>query len=153
MSQIECGFDSSPGNQGTVLLIQSGPTLLVNIGMDTSWTPASRSVPVPGISGVKALVDTGATECCIDQLLAASINLPIVDRVQIAGISGQHIANIYLAQIFIPGIGITHYGRFAGVSLKAGGQAHEALIGRSLLQHFHMTYVGNTGAVTLTKLI
>ena len=153
MSQLECGFDSNPGSQGVLLLIQSGPTLLVDIGFDTSWVPTSGVTPTPGISGVKALVDTGASECCIDQILAANLNLPVVDQRPIGGISGQHMANMYMAQICIPALQVWHYGVFAGVDLKAGGQIHEALIGRSLLQHFHMSYTGNSGAVTLTKLI
>jgi predicted aspartyl protease len=153
MTQVECGFDSHPGSQGAQLLVQSGPTLLVDIGFDTSWDPASGTVPAPGTTGVKALVDTGASECCIDQLLAASLGLPIVDRTRISGVGGVHEVNVYMAQIYLPTLNVWHYGRFAGVDLKAGGQIHEALIGRALLQHFHMQYVGTTGAVTLTKLI
>jgi predicted aspartyl protease len=152
MTQLECGFNS-PGNQGVLLLVQSGPTVLVDIGFDTTWTATSGTTPNPGITGVKALVDTGASECCIDQILAANLNLPIVDQRPISGSKGAHMTNMYMAQLCIPALSITQYGVFAGVDLKAGGQIHEALIGRSLLQHFHMEYVGNTGAVTLTKLI
>ena len=153
MSQLECGFDSSPGNQGVQILMQTGPTILVDIGLDISWAATSGVAPVPGITGVKALVDTGASECCIDQILAANLKLPIVDQRTISGSKGAHMTNMYMAQLVIPGLQVWHYGVFAGVDLKAGGQIHEALIGRSLLQHFHMSYTGNTGAVTLTKLI
>jgi predicted aspartyl protease len=151
MSQVECGFDSNPS--GVRLLIESGPTILVDIGLDTGWVPGGATAPTPGIAGVKALVDTGASECCIDQLLAANLNLPVVDRRAISGSNGAHMTNMYMAQIHLPALAITHYGVFAGVDLRAGGQLHEALIGRSLLQHFHMSYVGSTGAVTLTKMI
>jgi hypothetical protein len=38
---------------------------------------------------------------------------------------------------------------FAGVGLKAGGQPHHALIGRSFLQNFRLEYEGQTGSVKL----
>jgi hypothetical protein len=43
------------------------------------------------------------------------------------------------------------YGLFAGVNLAAGGQPHQALIGRTFLRHFTMIYEGRTGTVTITN--
>jgi hypothetical protein len=37
------------------------------------------------------------------------------------------------------------------VDLKAGGQIHSALIGRTFLKHFKMVYDGRTGTVTLSR--
>ena len=42
-------------------------------------------------------------------------------------------------------------GRFAGVHLRAGGQPHFALIGRTFLEDFTMRYEGKTGMVTLSS--
>ena len=42
-------------------------------------------------------------------------------------------------------------GAFCGVDLKAGGQIHSALIGRTFLRHFKMIYEGKTGTVTITS--
>lgn len=148
MAQTQCGF---PSQQHLALY---GPTLSVNIGFDPNWKPATppagNTTPVAGITDVKALVDTGATECCIDNLLAASLKLPIVDRRRIAGISGEHIANVYLAQVHVPALDYTMYGAFAGVDLAAGGQAHSALMGRTFLRAFRMTYDGPSGGVTIS---
>lgn len=44
----------------------------------------------------------------------------------------------------------TLYGRFLGVHLLAGRQPHQALLGRTFLQEFTMTYEGRTGVVTLS---
>jgi predicted aspartyl protease len=151
MPEAKCGFIDSPGVSGQNLLVYFGPTLLVNIGFDKAWVDAgiSSSIPIAGITDVKALVDTGATESCIDDMLAAQLNLPVIDKRQIAGISGQHEVNIYLAQIHFPALPFTIYGAFAGVHLVAGGQSHSALIGRTFLQHFTMIYDGKTGDVTI----
>jgi hypothetical protein len=55
-----------------------------------------------------------------------------------------------LAQVSFPALGFIQYGTFAGVHLAQGGQQHNALIGRTFLQHFTMIYEGRSGAVTLS---
>jgi predicted aspartyl protease len=126
--------------------------LIVNIGFDPNYQPPpSPTPPVPGIAGIHALVDTGATESCIDSQLAAQLNLPIVDRRKVSGVHGAEDVNVHLAQVYIPSLRFTIYGAFCGVHLAAGGQAHRALIGRSFLQGFTMTYEGRTGTVTLSN--
>ena len=150
MVETKCGFDNSQGN-GASFLVQLGPTLFVDIGFDPNFKPADGGPPTPGIKGVQALVDTGATESCIDNLLAATLNLPVMDRRQISGVGGKHFVNMYLAQIHAPGLNFTIYGSFAGVELRAGGQPHNALIGRTFLQFFTMIYEGKTGTVTISS--
>jgi predicted aspartyl protease len=153
MVEIKCGFDSGPSGQGCDLLVNYGPTLLVDVGFDPIHDPATNptNIPTPGIRGVNALVDTGATECCIDSMLAAQLNLPIVNRRQISGIHGSHTANIYLAQVHVQFLAVTINGAFAGVDLKAGGQVHSVLIGRTFLRHFKLTYEGKTGTVIISS--
>ena len=56
---------------------------------------------------------------------------------------------MHLAQIHAPELNFTVYGAFAGVLLRAGGQPHAALLGRTFLRRFTMTYEGETGAVSL----
>jgi len=150
MVQTKCGFDDSPGAPGSQLLVNFGPTLFVDIGFDPTWK-AYIGIPVSGIQKVEALVDTGASECCIDNLLASQISLPIVDRRTISGIHGSQTANVYLAQVYIPSLNFTMHGAFSGVDLQAGGQRHSALIGRTMLNHFTMIYEGRTGTVTLSN--
>ncbi len=150
MARTKCGFDNTPGSSGSDLLVMRGPTLLVDIGFDKSWrVGTSPGRPTSAIQGVRALVDTGATESCIDGLLAARLGLPIVDRRPIAGVGGKHEVNMYLAQIHVPLLAFTIFGSFAGVDLAAGGQVHSALIGRTFLRYFTMIYEGRTGTVVI----
>jgi predicted aspartyl protease len=127
-----------------------GPTLLVDIGFDPGYKFPGPP-PKPAITQVEALVDTGATECCIDTLLAGQLNLPVVDKRPVGGIGGQHMADMYLAQIYIPSLQHTVYGLFAGVHLQAGGQRHKALLGRTFLRAHTMVYEGKTGNVTISS--
>lgn len=94
-------------------------------------------------------MDTGASESCIDSMLAAQLNLPIIDRSRISGSQGSHVVNVHLAHIFVPALNAWLIGKFSAVHLAAGDQWHRALIGRTFLQHFTMIYEGRTGTVTI----
>ena len=153
MPSTRCGFDSVPGGaSGADLLTSYGPTLLVDIGFDAAFKPESLVTPIAGIKGIHALVDTGASESCIDSLLATQLNLPIVDRRMISGVHGGQEVNMHLAQVHVPALMWTIYGVFAGVHLQAGGQIHKALIGRTFLRNYKMVYEGLTGMVTLESI-
>ena len=147
MPEVECGFAGRPD-----LLTLYGPTLKVSIGFDPNYRPSVR----PGIDPVlpeieyNALVDTGASESCMDSSVAAALDLPIIDRRPVSGVHGTIDVNVHLAQIGIPALGVVTHGRFAGVHLRAGGQPHSALIGRTLLRHMTMHYDGNTGSAILS---
>jgi predicted aspartyl protease len=152
MPQAKCGFDGVPGGaSGADMLIAHGPTLFVDIGFDPAFLQNSWSVPIPGVTGIQALVDTGAAESCIDSLLAAQLNLPIVDRRTVAGVHGSNLVGMHLAQVRVPSLNFVIYGVFAGVHLVAGGQIHKALLGRTFLQHYTLVYEGRTGMVTLSN--
>lgn len=147
MPSTSCGFDDSATALGRDLLIQSGPVLTVDIGFDPAFAPGTT--PNLALKGAQALVDTGATESCIDAGVAMGLHLPIIDQRVVSGISGHHTVNMHLAHIYVPTLSFTIYGAFAGVDLAAGGQPHAALIGRTFLQHFRMIYDGATGTVVI----
>jgi predicted aspartyl protease len=154
MAKTKCGFENAPGGaSGADLLAYYGPTIIVDIGFDPAHKAdvAVTPPPVPGLKGIHALVDTGATESCIDSLLAAQLNLPVIDKRTVAGVHGAHPVNVYLAQVHVPSLKFTISGRFAGVDLVAGGQPHKALIGRTFLRQFTMIYEGRTGTVTISS--
>ena len=66
-----------------------------------------------------------------------------------SGVAGRHEANLYLAQVFAPAMRFTQYGQFFGANLRAGGQVHQALLGRTFLGNFMFLYDGIRGQVTL----
>ena len=150
MPSTSCGFDDvGGGNSGSELLVMRGPTLLVDIGFDPQYQSSASRLPLAGLKGLQALIDTGATESCIDSRLASQLNLPIVDRLPASGVHGSEEVNIHLAQIYVPSLRQVMHGSFAGVHLVAGGQTHWALLGRTFLRGFRMIYDGRTGAVTI----
>lgn len=144
--RLDFGFPSNPG-----LLVYHGPTLAVAVGFDKTWRASDHSPPNARAFELEALVDTGAQESCIDRLLAAQLNLPIVDRESICGVHGEREVDVYLAQIYVPAINFTEYGKFAGVELKEGGHRQHILLGRTFLSHFSLVYDGKTGKVSLSS--
>ena len=126
-----------------------GPTIYVKIGFDERFRADTNGQPDLPTNLLPALVDTGAYESCIDSALAMTLDLPIVDRQSVAGISGLDEVNVHLAQIHIPDLNVNLLGPFVGVHLTAGGQPHYALIGRTFLRHFEMRYHGQSGAVVM----
>ena len=109
----------------------------------------------PNISDdlLPALVDTGATESCIDADFAQSLGLLSSgreDNASVVGIGGPTRVDHYLVQIYVPELQRTIYGLLAGVQLLSGNQPYYALIGRDFLQYFTLRYEGRTGSVTLS---
>jgi predicted aspartyl protease len=150
MRSTSCGHNDGEDQPGSDLLTLFGPTLLVDIGLDQAYiNNPSPAGPHLAMQGIHALVDTGASSSCIDSQLALALNLPIVDQVVVAGISGKSVVNLHLAQIYVPELDFVEFDAFAAVELSAGGQPHGALIGRSFLRHFKMLYDGGTGQVII----
>ena len=97
MREVECGFRSFPKT-----LVLFGPTTQVQIGFDSNYNPTVR----PNIPEQKynALIDTGASDSCIDSGVAESLNLPAIDNRPVSGAHGSQYVNVYMAQIYIPAL-------------------------------------------------
>jgi hypothetical protein len=141
MKTVECGFADANRLTG------DGPSILVDIGFDSAWR--AGKMPVPKDRDIVALIDTAAQECFIDCDLAGHLQLPIVDRREVAGSLGKHEVDVYLAQIRIPSLNFIQYGKFAGAYLNRGGLNYGVLMGRTFLEQFILTYDGQSGRVTL----
>ena len=149
MRIAKAGFSDGGGSLGADVLQRFGPTLQVQIGFDPSYRLDAGLIPSLPNQMHHALVDTGAADSCIDSTLAMSLDLPIIDQQERTGANGRFRVNLHAAQIYIPSLNWVISGTFAGVHLSAGGQMHLALIGRTFLRNFTMTYEGQTGQVTI----
>ncbi|MCE2433466.1 MAG: retroviral-like aspartic protease [Candidatus Latescibacteria bacterium] len=141
MNQIECGFPIDTA------LVEYGPYLNVYIGTDTTFYPDSSN---QSKGPYRALIDTGASQNCIDKILAQQIGLTPIDEQTSYGASGAFTATIFSGQICLPDLQWEIYGEIVAVDLKAFGN-FDILIGRTTLQHCIMTYNGPTGSVLLSR--
>ncbi len=153
MPLAEAGFclPAIPEDKRSGLLVFYGPTIAVTVGRLDSKTANPVLANDRASEAVSALVDTGALESCIDDALAKKLGLPVIDRQQCAGVNGPSTHDVYLALIDIPPLGFAQYGRFMGVHLAAGGQPHQVLLGRTLLQTMVLIYDGVHGMVTIAR--
>src|ERR1700691_5517924 len=116
MAKTQCGFDDVAGaSTGSEMLSAYGPTLIVDIGFDPDYDLAVLVAPRAGVTGIHALVDTGAAQSCVDSMLAAQLGRPIVDKATVAGVGGGQEVNMHVAQVFVPSLNWNIYGLFAGV--------------------------------------
>ena len=146
MPLADAAFVDSSGRPDHAALIEFGPSLEVVV------SPFIEP-PQPPTEGhtTHALVDTGATQSCIDIQVAESLGLPVVDYVMIAGATGASRHPLYAARVAIPALEIFEFGAFAGVDLAAGEQPHRVLLGRSFLAGTVMIYDGVRAQVTIAS--
>lgn len=134
-------------------LVEYGPTLEVLVGFDPHYSPGVSHKPALPNRLIPALVDTGAMLSHVDRQLATALQLPYCGPTVISGASGPNTHPSYLAQIYIPSLDFTIYGKFASTDLLAGRQPHAAILGRKFLQVFRIVYNGQSGIVLIGKKI
>ncbi len=96
------------------------------------------------------LIDTGASQTCIDDAAAQTMGLPVIGKSKMASASqSASDCNIYPVHIeFVGGQIALDVLQAPGATLTAHGIL--ALIGRDFLQHCTMFYNGMMGQITLS---
>ena len=85
MPIFEAGFIGEDGKPDNDRLVGYGPTMPVVIG---HFKVAGEKEPPKEDEPTYALIDTGASQSCIDIALAEKLELPIVDVQTICGVDG-----------------------------------------------------------------
>ena len=99
--------------------------------------------PIP----VTAMVDTGAPRSVIQDGLAAQLNLKPIGRIPISSVTAQGVLCYeYQVRFSLPN-GIIVEGAVIEAPLQ--GQQIQALIGRDILAHSVLVYIGRTNQFTI----
>ena len=148
----DCGFRDDPYFSGAGKLVQNGPALLVNIGLDPEYKYA-ESEPTfnSGIIQVPALIDTGASFSAIDEDIAQSLGLPLVDRRVFYLLNGKRELNAYLAHMVVPALSWFQHGIFYGLCFAEMDRDYGAVLGRTFLRDMMLVYDGRTGSVRIAR--
>jgi hypothetical protein len=151
MLEAKCEFPVRDWPSDRELLVAHGPLLVVDIGFDPQFDSTKQKKPAKlAARGVYGLIGTGAIESFIDNSLARRLDLPAIDKQEVAGaIGGPQLVTMYLGLIYIPALRFTIEGNFGGVDLSEAGMRCQALLGRDFLMHFEVAYDGLTGTVRL----
>lgn len=126
-----------------------GPVLQVTITIEQNAgkTLAGQGKALPTPKAGIALIDTGASNTCIDEQAAQELGLPIIDVGSMMSATHKVPCNIYPVQIVTP-IVTLNSPRTMGAALA--GQGLLAIIGRDVLQRCALFYNGPVGQFTLT---
>lgn len=150
MRPAQAGFKRGTGGKtASDLLAEIGPTFRVDLGLKSRSAPGAA--PDLQMKGLHALIDTGAGANCIDDALAKSLGLPLVEEGETSGVHGKAQVSFYLARLYIPELGRLLFERFAGAKLEEGDQTHRVILGRSFLRPYRMTYDGVSGQVEIDE--
>lgn len=135
-----------------IALQQRGPVIQVTVSLAQAsaqaLVQAGQTAPTP-VSGL-ALIDTGASDTCIDNAAAQAMGLPVIDVVTMT--SATHVnepCHVHPISIEVSGVSITiEAPRALGANLAPQGLL--LLIGRNVLQHCNFIYNGIAGNITLS---
>jgi predicted aspartyl protease len=129
-----------------------GPLIQVSVGVMPVLTKemAQEGIAVPSPITGQALIDTGASNTCIDAEIAAKIGAPVIDKVTMHSASHASTeANIYPVHFDIIGLGVgRNVPRCMGAALQSQGII--MLIGRDALVDCNLFYNGLTGSFTFS---
>ena len=130
-----------------------GPTVEVQflIPRQSEEQYRKEGKPLPAPISIRALIDTGATNCVVKEDIPTALGLTPKDVIGINIPSTKnHRAYRYFMRMIIPSTNITYEGLFTALPLD--GQNISSLIGRDLLAFGLLIYIGNSNQFTLSLL-
>lgn len=107
------------------------------------FTQNGKTVPA---KRVKALIDTGASSSVIKPKIAEELKLIHTGYQNVSSVQDEQKRPVYFGAIQF------HWGARKEIPLVAcplKGHAFECLIGRDILMHWHLTYNGTDGSITI----
>jgi len=130
-------------------LAMRGPIVQVTVSIEQNAAKAllNQGKTVPSKAGL-ALIDTGASNTCIDEQAAQELGLPVIDVGSMQSAThDKHPCNVYPVQIVTPVVTLNS-ARTLGANLAAQGLL--ILIGRDVLSQCTFFYNGPVGEFTLS---
>lgn len=92
---------------------------------------------------VPGLLDTGASDVCIDYRIAIALGLTLINQTNVGVVGGSTLASIYLGRLIVPSVGFDRV--MPLYALKVRQPTHQVLLGRSFLQNYIVTFDGPAG--------
>jgi predicted aspartyl protease len=132
-----------------VALQMRGPVVQVTVTIEQNAGKAllSQGKVVQSKNGL-ALIDTGASNTCIDDQAAKDLGLPVIDvAIMQSATHEKHPCNVYPVQIVTPVVTLNSP-RTLGAALASQGLV--IIIGRDVLQKCNLFYNGPAGQFTLS---
>jgi len=132
-----------------IALVMRGPCVQVTVTIEQNAAKAllAQGKSVPSKAGW-AMIDTGASNTCIDDQVAKELGLPVIDVGSMQSASHEkHPCNVYPVQI-VTQVVTLNSPRTMGANLAKQGLL--VLIGRDVLAVCNLFYNGPSGQFTLS---
>lgn len=133
-------------------LQRNGPRINMQIGVPDALAAqlaASNQVPPPPHVG-QGLVDTGASNTCIDVTVATALGLQVINEVGVQTPAGLTTQQVYGVKLTFPGHGGLVIPFLAVAGAQLGTQGICALIGRDFLVGKMLLYDGILNSFTIS---
>jgi hypothetical protein len=129
-----------------------GPTIPVAVSVTPIHAQQlqrlGQAIP-PAVPGL-ALIDTGASLCCVDESVIQQLGIPPFGYSSVAGATGTSSQATYPASLSFPGTPIPNITFFDFIGSPLASLGILVLIGRNVLSQFVMVYNGPGGHVALS---
>lgn len=107
---------------------------------------SSKTSSMPALVETNGLIDTGASDVCIDYRIALELGLREIDQATVGVVGGSTLAKIYLGRLTVPDVG---FDRVCPLyALRVRHPTHDVLLGRSFLENYIVTFDGPAGTFT-----
>lgn len=120
---------------------------LISTELEKKYREEGKPVPEPIV--VKALIDTGASHSVIQEEIAKTLGLRPVGAIKINTPSSKdHECYQYFIKMLLPKHNLAYEGTFTATPLE--GQNIQCLIGRDVLAHGTLIYIGYINQFTFS---
>jgi predicted aspartyl protease len=131
-------------------LLQIGPVVQVEIavGQHLEVVLKAQNQPIPPLVRATALIDTGASSSVISEDMAQRLNLQPIGTTSISTPSCHGVRCFeYAVRLMLPNSVVV---AASVIGAPLAGQSIQCLIGRDILQHGVLVYIGYTNSFTLS---
>ena len=111
--------------------------------------PSEGSTPSGLMAACNGLVDTGASDICIDVRLADALGLPVIDQAEVGVVGGRVPASIRVGRLEVPDVGFSHAVRLFALRMRRA--THDVILGRAFLQRYIVTFDGPRGTMLFSE--
>jgi hypothetical protein len=132
------------------LLFERGLLLQVQISVPSSLgkIESVKNQRTPSPQSGSALVDTGASCCCVEDAVLRQLNLQPIRETPMSGATGNRTLNVYHARLTFPGTPMAPIEMdVVGVHMNQPGII--CLFGRDILRYCVLIYNGPQGSYTI----
>jgi len=122
----------------------------VHLAADPKWRPGEDRWPIINGRTYRAMLDTGADFCSVDQVVVKEIGAEVTRNGDVKVFGGPvKVVGHARVQVILPSASQVYETRFGIFDFRGAGQPWDAILGRNFLRHCHLVVDGPRGRYSL----